>query len=277
MIAAVTFDLWQTLILDTPEGLRRARDGRIDGAHAALQRHGIPVTRDAVAGAYEEVGRGMEAIWARGRDVGTEGQVALMMEALGEAALGLPDAARDEIEEAYRLPILDALPLANDGALEVLRGLREDGFAVGLICNTGRTPGRMLRIVLDRLGLAPFIHATTFSDEMGLRKPDPRVFHTTLAKLGALPAGSVHVGDDPTTDVAGAKAAGMAAILLGSAGPAPAEGPDCVQPEPRFGRGGLRRAKGAEEAEAQGRADAAVSQLQEIPAVLARLRGRPGM
>ena len=215
MLRAVTFDLWQTLILDTPEGLRQARAGRVRGIHEALAREGLRVKTEAVDQAYDEVGAGLEGVWATHRDVGSRGQVRLLLTCLGlDGAVPAEGGLMDALDQAYCLPILSALPVTNAGALDVLRLLSSHGFALGLVCNTGRTPGKMLRLVLERLGLAPYLGALSFSDEVGLRKPHPEIFRRTLAALGVMPAEAAHVGDDVTTDVAGAHAVGMRAIHL---------------------------------------------------------------
>ncbi len=215
MLRAVTFDLWQTLILDTPEGLRRARADRVNGLHAVLAREGHGVDAAAVERAYDAVGRGLETVWAQRRDIGSRGQVRMLLDALGIAG-AVPSEGRvmDALDDAYRLPVLSWLPVANAGAAEVLEELTRRGMLLALICNTGRTPGSMLRQVLDRLGLKARFRALTFSDEVGLRKPHPEVFSRTLAALGVSPAEAAHVGDDVTTDVAGARGIGMRSVHL---------------------------------------------------------------
>jgi putative hydrolase of the HAD superfamily len=215
MLRAVTFDLWQTLILDTPEGLRQARADRVRGIHDVLAREGIAVEVAAVDQAYDAVGAKLEEVWSARRDVGSRGQVRLLLECLGlDGAVPAEGRLMEALDQAYCLPILSALPVPNAGALDVLRLLSSHGFALGLVCNTGRTPGKMLRLILERLGLARYLGALSFSDEVGLRKPHPEIFHRTLAALGVLPAEAAHVGDNPATDVAGARAVGMRAIHL---------------------------------------------------------------
>ena len=57
-----------------------------------------------------------------------------------------------------------------------------------------------------------YFEYTYFSDEHGMCKPDTRVFVHTLEELGTRPTEAAHVGDIQRTDVAGAQAAGMAAV-----------------------------------------------------------------
>ncbi len=215
MLRAVTFDLWQTLFLDTPEGLRKARADRVQGIHAVLARKGMQVELQAVDQAYDAVGTRLTGIWVTQQDVGSRGQVRMLLESLGLAGrISVEDAVMDALDEAYCFPILSAPPVPNAGAMDVLRLLTEKRLALGLVCNTGRTPGKMLRRVLEQLGLASYLKTFTFSDEVGLRKPHPEIFHQTLAALGVPPQEAAHVGDDATTDIAGARGVGMRAIHL---------------------------------------------------------------
>lgn len=215
MLQAVTFDLWQTLILDRPEGLRQARAGRVQGIYDILVRHGHALRHDDVERAYDAVGERLEALWTTQRDIGSRGQVRVLLECLRlDGAVTGDDRIMGALDDAYCLPILSALPVANAGARETLEALSARGVRLALICNTGRTPGNMLRIVLERLGLAQLLSVLTFSDEVGLRKPHPEIFLRTLAALGVPPSHAVHVGDDVTTDIAGARGVGMRPIHL---------------------------------------------------------------
>ena len=215
MLKAVTFDLWQTLILDTPEGVLQARAERVRGIHEILARQGLVVNARVVEQAYDKVADRLETVWANQRDVGSRGQVRLLLECLGlDGAVPSDGRLMDDLDQAYCLPILSALPVPNTGALEVLQVLASHGLVLGLVCNTGRTPGKMLRLVLERLGLAPHLSALTFSDEVGLRKPHSGIFDRTLRALSVMPAETAHVGDTLATDVAGARDVGMRAIHL---------------------------------------------------------------
>jgi len=69
-----------------------------------------------------------------------------------------------------------------------------------------------LRGTLRALGVLEWIDTAVISAEVGMEKPDPRIFHHACERLGVEPAAALHVGDDVEDDVAGARAAGCAAL-----------------------------------------------------------------
>jgi FMN phosphatase YigB (HAD superfamily) len=216
VLEAITFDLWGTLIRETPESARKIKEARTRNLYMLLQDQGYPGTLEEVEAANEHVGGRLEAIWSRHEDVGPEGQVQLLLEALDSAWKPPQDRMLlANLEWAYVSPVLKALPVLIPGAAELLNGLRGQ-YRLGLICNTGRTPGTMLKIVLQRLGIVEHFDVLTFSDVLGIRKPDPQIFHLTLEQLEVSADRALHIGDTPSTDVLGARHAGMQAVLLGS-------------------------------------------------------------
>ena len=98
--------------------------------------------------------------------------------------------------------------------LDVGELLAERGVGRALICDTGFSPGRVVRQLLEREGLLGFLPVQIFSDEVGVPKPSPRIFEAALAGLGIEPGDSVHVGDLKRTDVAGARRLGMGTVRL---------------------------------------------------------------
>lgn len=82
---------------------------------------------------------------------------------------------------------------------------------------------------LDRSGLATRFPVRVISREVGVMKPDPRIFAIALERLGVGAAGSVMVGDSLRHDVAGARAAGIRSVWLNrdrSSSPTPDIRPD---------------------------------------------------
>jgi putative hydrolase of the HAD superfamily len=101
---------------------------------------------------------------------------------------------------------------ARPGARAALRELRARGLATGVVSNfDGRLPG-----ILAGLGLADALDVVTLPGEARAAKPDPRIFACALARLGVAAADAVYLGDDPRRDLAGARAAGLAAIDVAS-------------------------------------------------------------
>jgi putative hydrolase of the HAD superfamily len=244
MIQAVTIDCWGTLLIDGPSSDDRYRRQRLAGMRSVLEDAGIAVAAPALERAYAESGGRLGQVWRRLRDLTVEQHVGLLIEALEP---GLPDrlppGVPARLVEAYAGPALAAPPAVDRGAAGALETLAGRGLALGVVSNTMRTPGTVLRQVLDRFGLVSPLKVLTFSDECGIRKPDPGIFHLTLRQMGVPPEEAVHVGDDPVLDVEGARDAGMRVIQVAADGRATAP----VKP------------------------DAVITGLAELPAALVRL------
>jgi putative hydrolase of the HAD superfamily len=105
---------------------------------------------------------------------------------------------------------------------DVLARLRERGARLAVVSNWDVS----LHDVLERTALRPLVDAVVISAEEGVAKPDPAIFRVALEQLGATTAGALHVGDSVEHDVAGARAAGIEAVLVARDG---AEAPDGVR------------------------------------------------
>jgi putative hydrolase of the HAD superfamily len=211
----ITFDYWQTLILDTPEGLQKAREVRIEGIQEVLGAHGIRRSLEEINRAYDESGQRIMRIWAKDEDISPGEQILIFLDSLDLNHSGsLKESVLEEVESAYSTPLLHVLPSLSSGAKEVLQRVKDSGCKIGLISNTGRTPGYILRMVLERLGILHFFDALTFSDESRVRKPNPQIFLHHLQELEVTPTMALHIGDDLRCDVGGAKGVGMRAIHL---------------------------------------------------------------
>ena len=95
-------------------------------------------------------------------------------------------------------------------AESVLKELKSMGFKIAVIANArDLVLGR-----LDQVGLTHLFDSITFSDEVGVPKPDPLIFRTALERVGVQPQEAIHIGDRMKEDVEGATAAGINAVLL---------------------------------------------------------------
>ncbi|MEV7525401.1 HAD family hydrolase [Streptomyces sp. NPDC091371] len=102
-----------------------------------------------------------------------------------------------------------------DDALPALTSLRAAGAELSLFTN-GPSDGQRAKI--RALGLAPYLDHVFISEELGAAKPSPEAFRAVLSALGRTARQSVMVGDSLATDIAGARAAGIRAVLLDRTG-----------------------------------------------------------
>ena len=206
MIRAVTFDLTHTLI-------HSPRLGEIYAE--TLRRHGVEIDP-------EEARRLVLVVWQEfacsakpGHDrfsshpEGERGWWRRFLERIFEH-LGAPPPTRFAAAELYHRFGAAASWEVYPEVPRALAALRDQGLRLGVVSNWDhRLPG-----LLEQAGLSPFFDAVVFSAEIGVEKPDGRIFHQALAELGVEPAAALHVGDARLEDVEGAVAAGMLALHL---------------------------------------------------------------
>jgi putative hydrolase of the HAD superfamily len=213
MITAVAFDLWETLITDTPASSRRQERLRTSRMEDILRARGHGAVADRIEHAYRALWhRCQDLYWSQDRDVPCRRQIEHFLEELELAPSAFDEAMLEELEDAYAHAALEVLPDTVEGAAETLAALKARGFGVGLISNTGRTPGSVLRSILGALGLADSIDAMVFSNEHGHCKPRPSIFEELRQALGVPYDEMVFVGDNLYADVHGAQRCGMRAV-----------------------------------------------------------------
>jgi putative hydrolase of the HAD superfamily len=157
---------------------------------------------------YEDRYRSDDTFWTsdeRAADVWT-GMYTLLCRRLGipeYEAVALAHAVYDAFGEAARWR-------AYDDVAPAFRRLRDRGVKIGIISNWDTR----LEGLLDGLGLGVLVDTVVSSAVVGLHKPDPRIFELACERLGVDPGRCAHVGDHYYSDVVGARAAGMRAVLI---------------------------------------------------------------
>ncbi len=138
----------------------------------------------------------------------------------GAAGLSPDEALVSATASAYKQAYLDARrAMAGAAALLPLVKARA---RVGVVSNNRLDEQREK---LRECALEPFIDALVVSEELGVSKPDPRIFRVALERVGAAANETVMLGDSWTADVAGARACGIRAIWFNRHGlPAPEPG-----------------------------------------------------
>jgi len=115
-----------------------------------------------------------------------------------------------EAVDAYFDPFIASLKVA-PRALPTLTRITQQ-LPVGLISNFSYR--KAIREALGRLHLTRLLDVVVVSDEVGWRKPHPRIFHMFLDELKVDPEKAMYVGDDLKYDIEGAKAVGMKTTLV---------------------------------------------------------------
>jgi putative hydrolase of the HAD superfamily len=215
----VTFDLWETLIFDEPTRDESRGRMRCEGLKAALAKQGVELVLESLVRGYEGSAPRLQEVWDRNDEVPVIEQIRLLTELAVGGTIFLDPSHNHALEDAYVHPIISIPPKLNPEAPGVLQALQSRGYKIGLISNTGRSPGNALRSLLETYGVLKFFDATVFSNEVMRRKPDSLIFNRAAQLLGAEKRAVVHVGDNPVADFWGARNAGMQAVLLEHASP----------------------------------------------------------
>ena len=104
------------------------------------------------------------------------------------------------------------------GSIELLDVLREH-CRLGVVTNNSTAEQiEKLRV----LNIEGYFDAVVISEDVGVTKPDPKIFAIALDRIGARPHETVFIGDNWTNDIVGAINAGLAAVWLSHDGKTPA-------------------------------------------------------
>lgn len=193
MTSVFLFDLYGTLV---PAGTNEARDAVAREVAAT-----IGVDGDRFAELYRST-----------FDARTKGLLGDLVETFAELARrlgGSPERAQLERAAAIRLTFARRLlePRSAEGTLQELKAA---GYRLGLVTDCSiETP-----LSWDSSWLRPYFEQVAFSCEIGLRKPDPRIYLFVTSRLNVATEECVFVGDDGSNELSGARSLGMTAIQV---------------------------------------------------------------
>ena len=131
----------------------------------------------------------------------------LLRELLGDLTDEQVDVFIDAEHEVWR-PAHQVL----SSAQALLESLRSRGLHTGLVADSWPDPARVLRGDVEAAGLADLLDTIVFSEDVGVRKPEPAIFLRALADLDVEPSRALYVGDRLDKDVQGAARVGMATV-----------------------------------------------------------------
>lgn len=204
---AILFDFWQTLFSDWKERETLAARKQFMLRFLAERGHDGHVALDA---AFESSRPWFTNIYLN------EQRTPLVDErlawVLNHCNIRLGPAELESLAHDFAEMGLMLDPTLAPNAAPMLAELARE-FKLGIVSDTGYTPGRILRRHMAKHGVLEYFSAFSFSDETGRAKPHAVQFQNVLQRLQVEPANAVHCGDLPTHDVRGAKALGLTAVL----------------------------------------------------------------
>lgn len=122
-----------------------------------------------------------------------------------------------------------SLMTLDSGTAQALQNARESGWRIGIVTN-GTAAQQTLKI--HTVGLEPYVDAVIISEAEGVKKPDTELFEIAAGRLGTGVAGGWMVGDHPTADITGGRAAGLSTgwVSRGTEWPSDITAPDLSAP-----------------------------------------------
>jgi putative hydrolase of the HAD superfamily len=205
-IKAIGFDLFNTLITvesrTIAEAMRRA--------FHSLEKEGLALDYELFKQAHRQAAMGFLAETRRdGRETHNRFWISTALKTLGYSVP--PDDPR--IAEAVNGYFSAFYPYCRlvPGTKEMLESL-SGKYRIGLLSNFTHPPAA--REILKRVGLTPFFELVLISGDLGYRKPHPSVFHRLIENLGVEKSRILYIGDDPESDITGARQAGLQPVWM---------------------------------------------------------------
>ena len=205
-IRAITFDLWDTLVIDDSDEQERARRGLASKADTrkqgfvALARTHRPELGDAELDHAWTLATSTFRHWWKVEH--RTPPVAAWLK-VGLDALGVDDpTGLHTLADALARLEVDIPPQPVPHVREMLEALH-GRVPLGIVSDTINTPADGLRSILEQHDLLRYFDCFAFSDEVGASKPAPDGFAAVAAAFGVDGRDIVHVGDRQETDVDG--------------------------------------------------------------------------
>ncbi len=98
-----------------------------------------------------------------------------------------------------------------DGAIDVLKEIKKRGYVLGCITNGVSS---LQNIKLDTAGIRDMFDVVVVSGDIGIYKPDRRIFDEAIRRAGVKNEEALFVGDHPVNDIQGALGADMQAVRM---------------------------------------------------------------
>jgi len=106
----------------------------------------------------------------------------------------------------------DGRRIPRDNGSQVIRELSKRGYLLGIIANTITETEIPDYLVAEQL--TGYFKTVILSSKLGIRKPNPEIYWEAARRIGSEPSKCVYVGDNPSRDLEGTRAAGYGLFIL---------------------------------------------------------------
>tara|TARA_Y100000588_G_C14199078_1_gene901615 strand:- start:575 stop:1306 length:732 start_codon:yes stop_codon:yes gene_type:complete len=202
----ITFDLWNTLLVSEPGGV----EVRQSVWQEVIDERGLNISSDLLLSVLEMLPVRFDIEWRAGRQYTAKEALEDAFNVFGQE---ITDKDREVLAETFDKASFALEVNIVEGVDQVLAYLVKKGIKTAIVSDTSLSAGRHLRFYLKKFGVDHHITSFAFSDEVGVYKPDKKIFHHALKGMGEINSiNAAHIGDLKRTDVAGARNIGMTSV-----------------------------------------------------------------
>jgi FMN phosphatase YigB (HAD superfamily) len=220
MIKAVSFDFWFTIISTDQKMDDEVNETRREGLEKLFKHYGIPINSEEIIPKMQQAKKNIikmkneqDYIDFSSRDI----QIPYILEFMSpeipvfltRAKPILKKKLLDSVSEIITEALLSHNPPLIPFIEKTVLYVKDQGFQLGIVSNTGLTKGKSLKKILEHYKILHHFDSTIFSDEVELMKPNPKIFQSLSKDLEIAPSEIIHVGDTIFTDIVGARKAGF--------------------------------------------------------------------
>jgi|GEM_PF-95205 len=200
---AISFDLWNTLIISNPV---------FKTLQAQLFSDFLDVELALLSPALFYLDKALDKkAEKKGAQASFQERISLLAQQLERT---LPAGKINELYEAQESVFLANAPTLSEPNIgDLLDTLKDKGTRLLLISNTGFIAGKTLRMAMNELNIGQQWDTMRFSDEVGYSKPDKRMFAPFQQEPALQTTEILHVGDNLITDYYGARKNGFLSCL----------------------------------------------------------------